>query len=143
MAAPAAVAATVRKVSILSLYDHPVDDHRAIENLIVSYAFLVDAGDFAAVEKMLRDMVIVYEDGTPRTQHVTTNIAIEVTGDEALSRAYFTVLQAVPGLPLQPIAAGSYHDSFTRHEGTWHFTERRATVDLIGDVTHHLKPRPS
>jgi hypothetical protein len=163
VAAPAAVAATVRKVSILSLYDRPVDDYRAIENLIFSYAFLVDAGDFAgvgelfsagafrgsgtpargaaAVEKMLRDTVIVYEDGTPRTKHVTTNLAIEVTADEALSRAYFTVLQAAPGLPLQPIAAGSYHDSFTRAGGQWRFTERRAAVDLIGDIGHHLRPR--
>ena len=27
---------------------------------------------------MLRDSVIIYEDGTPRTKHVTTNLAIEV-----------------------------------------------------------------
>jgi len=31
-----------------------------------------------AIEKMLRDNVIVYADGTPRTKHVTTNLAIEV-----------------------------------------------------------------
>ena len=31
-----------------------------------------------AIEKMLRDNVIVHADGTPRTKHVTTNLAIEV-----------------------------------------------------------------
>ena len=50
---------------------------------------------------MLRDNVIVYDDGTPRTKHVTTNLAIEVDEDEgtAVSRSYFTVLQALPTWP--------------------------------------------
>ena len=78
----------------------PPASYRAIENLIAAYAGLVDDGDCAglgalfadatftggggavtgqaAVEKMFRDMVIVYDDGTPRSKHVTTNIAIEV-----------------------------------------------------------------
>jgi 3-phenylpropionate/cinnamic acid dioxygenase small subunit len=140
-----------------------VDDYRALENLVVSYAALVDAGDFdgvgalfaagafvgsggtfrgADVARMLRDSVIVYDDGTPRTKHVTTNIALEVSGDTASGRAYFTVLQAAPGLPLQTIAAGRYADSFTRTADGWRFTERRAAVDLVGDVGHHLRPRP-
>src|SRR2546421_7823275 len=103
-------------------------DHKssywAIESLIATYADLVDGGDFAAVgllladatftggagsvsggdaiEKMLRDNVIVYDDGTPRTKHVTTNLAIDVDEDAgtAVSRSYFTVLQALPDLAL-------------------------------------------
>lgn len=112
-----------------------MDDTRAIENLIYRYASLVDAGDFAAVGElfasgafagsggvargapevagMLQSTVIRYDDGTPRTKHVTTNVSISVTGETAESRAYFTVLQAVPGFPLQTIAAGSYRDTFT------------------------------
>jgi hypothetical protein len=83
----------------------PSSSYRAIENLIASYAELVDHGDFAgvdvlladatfsgaagsvtgrgAIEKMLRDNVIVYDDGTPPTKHVTTNIAIEVDEEAA------------------------------------------------------------
>jgi hypothetical protein len=139
-----------------------VDDYRAISDLIVSYAALVDAGDFAGVGSlfasgsfvgsgavfrgaaevsgMLSDTVILYEDGTPRTKHVTTNISISVTGTTASSEAYVTVLQAVPGLALQPIAAGRYEDSFSLVDGTWAFTERRVTIDLVGDVSHHLRP---
>jgi len=103
--------------------------YRAIERLIATYAELVDGGEFAAVgrlladarftgaagtvsggdaiEKMLRDNVIVYDDATPRTKHVTTNLAIEVDeqAGTAKSRAYFTVLQAVPDLALQPIVS--------------------------------------
>jgi hypothetical protein len=46
---------------------------------------------------MLRDNVIVYDDGTPRTKHIVTNLAIEVDEDTgtAVSRSYFTVLQAL------------------------------------------------
>ncbi|RAJ54870.1 SnoaL-like protein [Streptomyces sp. Amel2xB2] len=141
----------------------PVSSHRAVENLIARYAELVDDGDFAglgvlladatftgsgepvsgreAIEKMFRDSVIVYADGTPRTQHVTTNIVIEVDGeaDTAVSRSYVTVLQALPGLPLQPIAGGRYHDRFACRGGRWCFTERRVRLRLVGDVSRHLR----
>jgi 3-phenylpropionate/cinnamic acid dioxygenase small subunit len=137
--------------------------YRAIENLIASYAELVDDGDFAgvgmlladatfvgaagpvsgrdAIEKMLRDSLIVYDDGTPRTKHVTTNIAIEIDEEagKAETRSYFTVLQALPGLALQPIVSGRYQDRFARHDGRWRFVERRVRTDLVGDVSRHLR----
>jgi len=34
--------------------------------------------------------------------------------------------------PVRAIMAGSYHDQLTRADGTWHFTERRYVVDLVG-----------
>ena len=141
----------------------PPANCQAIENLIAAYAELVDDGDFAglgallaeatftggggaisgqsAIAKMFRDMVIVYDDGTPRTKHVTTNIAIEVDEDTgtAVSRSYFTVLQAPPGLPLQTIAAGRYRDRFERSVGQWRFADRQVCVDLTGDVSRHLR----
>ena len=135
----------------------------AIQNLIAAYAELVDHGDFAglgalladatftgsgppvsgpdAIEAMFRDTLIVYADGTPRTSHVTTNIAIAVDEEAgtAVARSYFTVLQALPDLALQPIASGRYHDRFERRGGPWRFTARRATVELVGDVSRHLR----
>ena len=138
--------------------------YRAIENLIASYAELVDDGDFAgvgilladatftgaagsvsgrdAIEKMLRDSLIVYDDGTPRTKHVTTNVAIEVDEEAgtAVLRSYFTALQALPDLPLQPIVSGRYQDRFERRDGQWRFVERRVQTDLVGDVSRHLRP---
>ncbi|SEB29390.1 nuclear transport factor 2 family protein [Streptomyces melanosporofaciens] len=139
----------------------PTLSYRAIENLIARYAELVDYGDFAglgtlladatftgvgepvsgrdAIEKMFHDTLIVYADGTPRTQHVTTNVAIEVDeqAGTAVSRSYVTVLQALPDFPLQTIAAGRYHDRFERREGQWRFVERRVRINLIGDVSRH------
>ena len=86
-------------------------------------------------------MLIVYGDGTPHTRHIITNIAIEVDeqAGTAASRSYFTVLQAPPDLALQPIASGRYHDRFERRGGPWRFTARRATVELVGDVSRHLR----
>jgi 3-phenylpropionate/cinnamic acid dioxygenase small subunit len=137
--------------------------HGVIENLIATYAELVDDGDFAGVgillaqatytagsgtvsgrdpiEKMLRDNVIVYDDGTPRTKHITTNVAIEVDeqAGTAVARSYFTALQALPGLALQPIVSGRYRDRFERRDGEWRFVERRVQTDLVGDLSHHLR----
>ncbi|MEW1658710.1 nuclear transport factor 2 family protein [Streptomyces sp. NPDC093707] len=140
-----------------------VASYRAVENLLARYAELVDDGDFAglglllgdatfvgsgtpvsgreAIEKMFQDTLIVYADGTPRTQHVTSNIAIEVeeqTGT-AVARSYVTVLQALPDLPLQPIAAGRYRDRFERRDGQWRFVERHVDIRLVGEVSRHLR----
>jgi 3-phenylpropionate/cinnamic acid dioxygenase small subunit len=138
-------------------------DARALENLIAIYAELVDDGDFAgvgglfagavftgaagsvrgaeAVERMLRDHIIVYEDGTPRTRHVITNVAIEIDDEAgtAAARSCFTVLQALPGFALQPIATGRYRDRFERRGDGWEFVERRAQTDLVGDTSRHLR----
>ena len=83
---------------------------------------------------MLRDNVIVYEDGTPRTKHVT-NIAIEVDAEAgtASARSYFTVLQALPDLPLQIIVSGRYLDRFEPHLGSG--TLQNATSTLISSAT--------
>jgi 3-phenylpropionate/cinnamic acid dioxygenase small subunit len=142
---------------------NPPSSYWAIQNLIATYAELVDDGDFAAaamlladasftggagsvsgrdaIERMLRDSLIVYDDGTPRTKHITTNVAIEIDEDAgtAVSRSYFTVLQALPDLTLQPIVSGRYQDRFARRDGRWCFVERRVRTDLVGDLSRHLR----
>ncbi|WIX84438.1 hypothetical protein [Amycolatopsis sp. DG1A-15b] len=32
-------------------------------------------------------------------------------------------------------------DRFTRGDSGWRFTERRATVNLVGEVSHHLRAK--
>ena len=143
---------------------HDAPSSRIIENLIATYAFLVDDGEFAklgdllaeadfslnggpavrgrdAIEKFARDTLQTYDDGTPRTRHVTTNIIIEVDeqAGSATSRSYFTVFQSLPGFPLQAIASGRYQDRFQRRDGRWHFTERRVSTSFTGDVSHHVR----
>lgn len=90
---------------------------------------------------MRRDVLIVYDDGTPRTTHVTTNVAVEVDEEAgtAVSRSYFTALQALPDLALRPIVSGRYQDHFERGDGQWRFVERRVATDLVGNVTRDLR----
>jgi SnoaL-like domain len=137
-----------------------------IANLIARYAFATDDGDFpalgrlftqatfalnngepvhgaAAVTALARQVLQTYEDGTPRTRHVTTNLFIDIDepGGTARSRSYFTVLQSLPTFPLQPIAAGHYEDRFTRDaSGAWHFATRAVHTDFTGDTSHHVHP---
>ena len=142
------------------------DAAREIENLLYAYAERIDAGDLegvaalfehgsitsapeAPVEKVARgrDAVLelyqgstrLYEDGTPRTKHVTTNAIIEVeNNDRASARSYYTVFQQLDDFPLQPIIAGRYQDSFHRMDGRWWFERRTMFVDLLGDLSRHL-----
>lgn len=141
----------------------PPPIRRAIENLIATYAELVDNGDFAglgalladatftgsgapvtgagAIEQMFRDLLIVYDDGTPRTKHVTTNVIIDADegAGTATARSYVTVFQARPGLALQAIMSGRYQDRFQRRDGHWRFAERQVRINLVGDLSGHLR----
>jgi hypothetical protein len=140
------------------------DDTTQVANLIARYAELIDSGDFDGVAGLLAHAGVgagdgsalltgrkalaglfttttrLYPDGTPGTKHVTTNLILEMDEEAgtATARSYWTVLQAVAGLPLQPILAGRYHDRFERVDGAWRFAERRYLVDLVGDVSHHM-----
>jgi hypothetical protein len=140
-------------------------DETSIVNLIYSYAERIDAGDFAGVGELLGHATLTfegyeeavrgkeaiaalytsttrrYEDGTPCTKHVITNVMIEVEseGTAATSRSYFTVLQAVPGhLALQPVIAGRYRHGFEKSDGRWGFSSMHIVIDLVGDLAHHM-----
>ena len=131
-----------------------MDDYRAIERLIFSYAEFLDAGNLAGVADLFEDAafggpddaglvvgrqavlavltstVRIHSDGTPRTAHVTTNVVVDVGDSVATARSRFTVLQAADGLALQVIVAGRYRDRFAEQEGFF--------TDLVGDVSQHL-----
>jgi len=137
----------------------------AVTKLIYTYAERIDAGDFAGVAELFEHATLTfegfgdavtgreaieglytrstrrYEDGTPRTKHVMTNVMVDVADDgaTAASRSYFTVLQAVPGaLALQPVIAGRYRHTFERVEGRWRVTTMHIMIDLVGDLGHHM-----
>jgi ketosteroid isomerase-like protein len=137
-----------------------VDDVHAITELLHEYTRRLDAGDldgvaalFAAAElrssghdrvrrgaaeaRSLFDRVILYDDGTPRTLHQLTNISVDVAGDTATARSYFTVLQ-VTGQGLHPVLAGEYRDTFDRADGSWRFRSRLFDPKLFGDLSRHM-----
>jgi hypothetical protein len=136
----------------------------AIASVVHEYARRIDAGDLAGVAELfadatfraaggpvrrgagellatLRRLVILHEDGTPRTKHVVTNLTVEVdaAAGTAAARSYFTVLQATATLPLQVVIAGRYEDRFARDAAGWRFADRLVHMDLIGDVSEHIR----
>jgi len=135
---------------------------RHIENLIYRYAELLDSGELEAVAALFRHAVIVAPDGsetggydavlalyrsstriypdtgTPCTQHVTSNVRIEVSGNQATAHSCFTVYQGLSDFPLQAIIAGRYRDSFELAEGEWRFSRREMLPLLYGDLSRHL-----
>ncbi len=153
------------------------DSARAIENLLHTYALRIDAGDLDGVADLFahgrilgqedgppetvfegRDGVRamyematrLYDDGTPRTKHVTTNAIIDVDDDagSATAQTSYLVTQATDDLPLQIIITGHYRDTFQRLDdvdgaargtGRWWFDSRTMYVDQVGDLSHHLK----
>ena len=146
---------------------------RDVEHLLYRYAEAIDAGDFGAVGELFRhgriyaaaespdtgpitvaegaeavtelyrSLVIVYDDGTPRTRHLVSNAIIDV--DEGLGsatgRSSYTVFQGSSddSPALQPIVIGRYEDTFHRIGGTWWFASGTMHVDLTGDLSRHLR----
>ncbi len=137
----------------------------AVTQLIYTYAERIDEGDFAgvaelfehatltfegfgdavtgrdAIEKLYTRSTRRYEDGTPHTKHVMTNVLVDVDddGQRAASRSYFTVLQAVPGeLALQPVIAGRYRHTYGWVESQWRVETMHVMIDLVGDLGHHM-----
>lgn len=95
----------------------------------------------SAIAGFYRGMVKMH-DGEPRTKHVVANSVLEEDGgDVVVARSSYVVLQATAELPLQPIIAGRYVDSFDRDDDDWTWIERRFAVDLLGDLSHHLAYR--
>ena len=143
------------------------DSAIAITNLLYQYAERLDGGDLegaaalfrhariqlsdgagtidaAQMLGIMRDLIILYPCGTPRTRHVTSNPIIELAqdGSRASVRSYYTVFQCTEGLPLQAITAGRYHDEFERVDGVWRFSARDYSLqDAIGEMGFHLKGR--
>jgi len=144
----------------------PAQARMAIERLMFTYAERIDAGDFAGVgELFARGRILgpngevqgegaaavkaiydrstkLYEDGTPMTQHVNTNVqlAFSEDGRSADVRSRFTVVQALPDFPMQAIITGYYEDRFVWDESAgWYWAERRMKPKLLGDLSRHLK----
>lgn len=162
-------------------------DRWAAAELLARYAELMDAGDFAGVGELLSDGEVTdadgnviavgaaavqalyeattrrYEDGTPHSAHVITNVIVEAVrhddpvpdnpvpdnpvpdgadsdaaGHELEVRSRFTVLQGTERLGLQPVVVGRYVDRLRRIDGRWRFVRRRMVPERWGDVGDHL-----
>ncbi len=137
--------------------------YSAIARLLFTYAERLDAGDLDGMAELFAeatfrsagsDLVLTgseevrrgfagsvqFHDGTPATQHVTSNLYVDEdeSGTRAVAHSAFTVLQATPALPLQVVCAGRYTDEFVRGPDGWRFADRLVDIRFFGDVSQHL-----
>lgn len=136
-----------------------------LTNLLYRYAEYMDSGDLEAAGALFKhariktrrdeqyvdanDLLLIwkrhikiYPCGTPRTRHVISNPIIELDhpAGRASVRSSYTVFQATDERPLQPIAAGRYHDEFEYVDQAWRFCFRDySLLDLTGDLSAHLQ----
>lgn len=143
----------------------------AIANLVHRYAQHVDAGeledaaalfthaqinlrttdgneitDASGLLEHWRRVAILYDDGTPRTKHIMTNLIIEVSddGDWATCSSYYTVLQVDRSGAMAVILAGRYLDQFQCSDGEWRFSAREyCPANFVGDVSRHRRSEPT
>jgi hypothetical protein len=141
-----------------------IDSAQAVRNLLGEYCERMDLGDWDGVGELFAHGALADElgrelargaeavaafyrrgtrlhDGSPRTKHLVLNTILEVDDDAgtATARSSYVVLQQTEGTDLRPIVAGRYRDALVRAEGRWRFAERRFLVDLLGDLSAHLR----
>ena len=143
----------------------PITSTREIENLFYRYAYGIDAGDFESVALLLKDASIhgaegniiaqgfeqikhFYEQiikihpdtGTPKTQHVVSNILIQSESVDSLKViANYSVFQKLKSGKVEAIICGQYHTSFKAMEHGWAFHQHQTKPLMVGDMTNHLK----
>jgi 3-phenylpropionate/cinnamic acid dioxygenase small subunit len=140
------------------------DSAQAVRNLLGEYCERMDLGDWDGVGALFADAALADQhghelargaeavaafyrkgtqlhDGSPRTKHLVLNTILEVDDDAgtASARSSYVVLQQTEGTDLRPIIAGRYRDAFARGTDGWRFAERRFLVDLLGDLSAHLR----
>jgi ketosteroid isomerase-like protein len=142
-----------------------LSDGDLIRNLLAEYCELIDAGDLDGVGLLMADaslhtldgteiargaqgvtdlyrgIVKLHEDGTPRTQHLVTNVHLTAHDDGTVeANSVFLVLQATEQLPLQPVITGRYVDVFAPDgDGGWRFARRAFGPTLTGNLTQHME----
>ena len=141
------------------------EEYFAIQNLLNRYFQFVDSGDFescgelfaaadliytqsgtvfskdpAGVAAQMRSFVKLYgEDKTPKTLHQSSNFIIEGRDDHHANTSCAAVIyQGTDALPFQAIAAARYQDELEKRKGRWIITQRRMSLNFMGDLSHHL-----
>jgi uncharacterized protein (TIGR02246 family) len=138
------------------------DDRAEIENLMARYLFALDFRDAPAyAATFTEDGVLDFASGVltgrkaigefvntlgnnasqavreasalmARSRHNVTNIAIDVDGDRAKARAYWTSVRIGDGgNGVQIISYGHYEDELVKQNGKWLFAKRKVYNELL------------
>ncbi len=142
-------------------------DRRAILELMGQYGLALDSADGEGYAGLFTDdAVIIAGDGTeyrghaalakmagtpglrptapdaprpanPVVRHPFSNVTMQIDGDRARVRAYWTVVDGTSGAPVLR-ASGRYDDRLVKQGGRWRFTQRR----IINEMSIFPMTRP-
>lgn len=126
-----------------------MEDHMAIERVLMEYGRALDSRDFAAYSQLFAAegewsgslgtfrgpaaikaaMEKAFKDSPaaaiPTNFHLLTNAIIDVQGDRATAWSKWTFMRMVDGKPVVALA-GQYQDTLVREGGQWKFLRRTA-----------------
>lgn len=130
-----------------------VEDHIAIERLLMEYGRTLDKHDFAAFSQLFAangewtgnvgtfkgpagiqaamEKYFKPAAGAAPFYHVLTNAIIDIDGNRATASSKWTFIQFVAGRP-QIGAVGYYEDTLIRENGRWRFLHRQAPAMRAG-----------
>jgi uncharacterized protein (TIGR02246 family) len=133
-----------------------LEDKEAIRDLMSSYCFHVDNGEFDkfaalfttdatfeagpqgkmqgrdAIRKFIASVVPLRGEG-PARKHCTMNHLISINGSEARADSYIVVLRASEN-GIMTSLAGRYEDLIVKQDGEWLFKVRKIHFDIAGDL---------
>ena len=140
----ARLAAEQACISLINAYTHCADGLRERAGIVELFTedgiWESDEARLVGRDEMRRffgDSASAEAEGR-KSRHVSSNIAVEVTGpDEATGLSYFTLYRhvgqkpRVPDLEGQPVILGQYTDRFVRTPAGWRIAHRRADVGFV------------
>ncbi len=84
------------------------------------------------IAELARGIVPVAGEG-PARRHLTTNVVVRLSGDEALVKSNFLMVRESGAGPLLAIA-GTYEDRVVRTPDGWRFQAREIHNDIAGEL---------
>jgi ketosteroid isomerase-like protein len=149
LAGSAMCAEPAKEAASLAARIQQIEDHIAIERLLLEYGRALDSRDFATYSQLFAEngewsgslgtirgpaaikatMEEAFKNSKaapiPTNFHVLTNAIIDVQGDRATAWSKWTFMRIEDGKPVVALA-GQYEDTLIREGGQWKFLRRNA-----------------
>jgi 3-phenylpropionate/cinnamic acid dioxygenase small subunit len=131
-----------------------LEDRQEIEDVLIAYTHSLDRRDWAALEKCFTPEATTYYgelggsndnrdeivdtckqalEPIEASQHLVSNLIIEVDGDSATAVCYLNGLHATKGTPGGDVCTvfGTYSDRLTRTDEGWRISHRELEIGWV------------
>ena len=137
------------------------EDHQAIVDVTLAYAWALDSGDWDALDEVFAEdatalLLNQHSEGRTAivlrirtslapfdsTQHIVTNHQVSITGDSAFCRSYLQAQHVRKGASGGDtfIIAGRYEDDLVRSDAGWRIAHR-TLIEMWRDGNHRITGR--